>query len=98
MTINEYMDNFNNRSKREKIDTESIKKALKKYYEKPQKADISRYNAIAKSQMVFYRFADEYIKAETNPIVRKPVSYALYQTWKYFDECEKEREVANEGH
>ena len=24
--------------------------------------------------------------------IRKPLSWALYQTWKYFDEHEKERE------
>lgn len=76
-----------------KIDSEVIKNALKKYYEKPTKADISQYNAFAKGQMVLFKFAEEYIKAEKNPIVRKPVSYALYQTWKHFDECEKEREI-----
>lgn len=96
MTINEYMDNFDDRSKREKIDTKTIHDALKKYYERPLKADISGYNAIAKAHMVFYKFAEEYIKAEKNPIVRKPVSYALYQTWKHFDGIEKERKETNE--
>ena len=37
-------------------------------------------------------FLKKYYLALDNPIVKKPVSYALYHTWKYFDEREKPRE------
>ena len=33
----------------------------------------------------------EYIKAQASAKVRKPMSYALYQIWKYFDKTEKAR-------
>ena len=29
-------------------------------------------------------------------IIKKPLSYALYQTWKYYDEREKERKTEEE--
>ena len=34
---------------------------------------------------------EEYIKAQASTYVRKPMSYALYQVWKYFEKNEKER-------
>jgi len=34
---------------------------------------------------------ENYKKALENPIVRKPISYALFYTWKYVDGIEKER-------
>ena len=30
----------------------------------------------------------EYERAKKNPIVRNPIAYALYQTWKAVDDCE----------
>lgn len=33
----------------------------------------------------------EYGRAKKNPVVRNPVAYALYQTWKAADNCEKGR-------
>lgn len=34
----------------------------------------------------------EYDKAKENDYIRKPISYALYQTWKVWDAREKESE------
>lgn len=34
---------------------------------------------------------EEYDKADRNTYIRKPISYALYQAWKWCDEREKER-------
>ena len=34
---------------------------------------------------------ENYKSALENPIVRKPISYALYHTWKYVDSIEKEQ-------
>lgn len=34
---------------------------------------------------------DAYITGQTMVWVRKPMAYALYQVWKYFDEYEKPR-------
>ena len=34
---------------------------------------------------------DEYVKAQASAFVRKPMAYALYQVWKYFDIKEKSR-------
>ena len=34
---------------------------------------------------------DNYERAQRLSYVRKPISYALYETWKYFDSKEKER-------
>lgn len=28
----------------------------------------------------------EYAKAKQNPVVRDPLAYALYQTWRFFDD------------
>ncbi len=36
-------------------------------------------------------FLDYYEKACASPIVRKPISWALYQTWKIVDGLEKPR-------
>lgn len=36
-------------------------------------------------------FLKEYNKALKNSYVRKPISYALYHTWKMIDEKEKPR-------
>ena len=33
----------------------------------------------------------EYERAKKNPVVRNPVAYALYQTWKAVDNCENGR-------
>ena len=32
-----------------------------------------------------------YHRYKNEPYVQKPISFALYQTWKYFDEREKPR-------
>ena len=34
-----------------------------------------------------------YKKAKDLKFVRKPISYALYQTWKHYDAIEKERQT-----
>lgn len=36
---------------------------------------------------------DEYNKAKEQRLILKPVSYALYQTWKFYDEKEKPRKL-----
>lgn len=36
---------------------------------------------------------NEYEKALAKDYVRKPMAFALYKTWKYFDKNEKVREV-----
>ena len=41
------------------------------------------------------RIMVEYDYAIKQDHIRKPLSYALYQVWKYFDEREKARECAN---
>lgn len=38
----------------------------------------------------------EYIKSQASVYVAKPMAYALYQTWKYFDGHEGSR-IANEN-
>ncbi len=38
-----------------------------------------------------YDIIQEYLKALNQPYVKKPVSYALYQAWKKYDEIEKPR-------
>lgn len=35
-------------------------------------------------------------KAKENPSVKKPISYGLYQTWKWADANEEEREINDE--
>lgn len=37
------------------------------------------------------RITKEYEKAKKNKLVRKPVSYALYQTWLWANAYEQER-------
>ena len=47
------------------------------------------------------RFYKEYQRAKDNPIVKKPIAYALYQTWKYVNYHEKERsevKIGNTNH
>lgn len=34
---------------------------------------------------------DAYNEAIKNDYIQKPIAYALYQTWKYFDEHERSR-------
>ena len=34
---------------------------------------------------------EEYSKAKQQAYIRKPMAYALYETWKKFDEMEKVR-------
>lgn len=36
-------------------------------------------------------FLEQYAEAKRNKFVKKPISYALYQTWIYFDSIERER-------
>lgn len=36
-------------------------------------------------------FLEQYAEAKENKIVQKPISYALYKTWRYFDSIEKVR-------
>lgn len=40
---------------------------------------------------------ENYKKAEKSKIVKKPVSYALYETWKYVDSIEEERKLKNDS-
>lgn len=49
------------------------------YYEKPVKQVVTLLER-------------NYSLALRNPIVEKPISWALYQTWKEFDRKEKARE------
>jgi hypothetical protein len=37
----------------------------------------------------------KYLQALRNPKIKKPVSWALYQTWKWADTYEKERKEEN---
>ena len=39
------------------------------------------------------RLTEEAVK---NPAIRKPIAWALYQTWKWADEHEKPREAGEE--
>ena len=36
-------------------------------------------------------FIENVLIAENNHMIRKPISFALYETWRYFDKHEKER-------
>ena len=36
---------------------------------------------------------EEYKKAKKNDYILKPISFALYNVWKYFDSREKSRKV-----
>ena len=36
---------------------------------------------------------ETYNKAKDNPQIRKPLSFALYQTWQYVQAIEKDRTV-----
>ena len=49
-----------------------------------------------KYQKAIKMLADEYRKAQTMAFVQKPMAYALYQVWKYFDEHEKPRIAESE--
>lgn len=42
-------------------------------------------------QKAIKMLAEEYRKALSQVSVRKPMAYALYQTWRYFDQHEKSR-------
>ena len=44
-----------------------------------------------KYQKAIKMLAEEYHKAQTMAFVRKPMAYALYQVWKWFNENEKPR-------
>lgn len=44
-----------------------------------------------KYQKAIKMLAEEYRKAQTMTFVNKPMAYALYQVWKWFDENEKPR-------
>lgn len=44
-----------------------------------------------KYQKAIKMLAEEYRKAQMLAFVHKPMAYALYQVWKYFDEHEKPR-------
>ena len=38
-------------------------------------------------------FIEKVLIAENNHMIRKPISWALYETWMYFDKYEKERRI-----
>lgn len=42
-------------------------------------------------QTVIKKLTAEYEKAKANKTIRKPISYALYQVWRYADAYEKEK-------
>ena len=44
-----------------------------------------------KYQKAIKMLAEEYRKAMAQVSVRKPMAYALYQVWRYFDQHEKSR-------
>lgn len=44
-----------------------------------------------KYQKAIKMLMEEYRKAQAQAFVRKPMAYALYQVWKWFDENEKPR-------
>ena len=44
-----------------------------------------------KHQKAIKMLAEEYRKAQANVWVYKPMAYALYQIWKWFDKHEKSR-------
>ena len=43
------------------------------------------------------RFQKEYAKALKNDTLRQPLSYALWQTWKYFDRLEQPKLTKRES-
>ena len=45
---------------------------------------------------VYHKFLEYYHRALYQNWIYKPVSWALYQTWKYFDERETPRNEVNE--
>jgi hypothetical protein len=49
-----------------------------------------------KYQKAIKMFAEEYRKSQAMVFVRKPMAYALYQVWKWFDENEKPRITESE--
>ena len=44
-----------------------------------------------KFQKAIKMLAEEYRRSQALVFVRKPMAYALYQVWKWFDEHEKPR-------
>lgn len=44
-----------------------------------------------KYQKAIKMLAEEYRRSQAMVFVRKPMAYALYQTWKWFDKNEKPR-------
>lgn len=50
-----------------------------------------------KYQKAIQMLAEEYRKAQASVYVAKPLSYALYQVWKYFDTHEKPRLAEGSG-
>ena len=49
-----------------------------------------------KYQKAIQMLTEEYRKAQANVYVGKPLSYALYQVWRYFDKYEKSRLAESE--
>ena len=49
-----------------------------------------------KYQKAIKMLAEEYRKSQAMVFVRKPMAYALYQVWKWFDENEKPRITESE--
>lgn len=47
-------------------------------------------------QKAIKMLAEEYRKAQASVWVEKPISYALYQVWRYFDTHEKSRLAESE--
>jgi hypothetical protein len=50
-----------------------------------------------RTNTVVKRFLETYEKAKKNEFVNKPISYALYQTWKWADTYEKPVKRQNGG-
>ena len=53
---------------------------------------ISEEDVIA-IRLVRVDFVDFYEEALQSPIIKKPVSWALYQTWKKWDSQERKRKI-----
>lgn len=47
-------------------------------------------------QKAIKMLAEEYRKSQASVSVKKPMAYALYQVWKYFDKHEKPRFAESE--
>ena len=50
-----------------------------------------------RTNTVIKRFLENYEKAKNKKLINKPISYALYQTWRWVDTYEKPRKRQGGG-